>query len=45
MGVDRLLDMMRTADNVNGDGIITMIVAHGEDISQWMCLMIQMQGH
>ncbi len=31
MGVDRLLDMMRTAANVNGDGVITMIVAHGED--------------
>jgi len=23
--------MMRTAANVNGDGVITMIVAHGED--------------
>ena len=31
MGVDRLLDMMRTAANANGDGVITMIVAHGED--------------
>ncbi len=31
MGVDRLLDMMRTAVNVTGDGVITMIVARGED--------------
>ncbi len=23
--------MMRTAASVNGDGVITMIVAHGED--------------
>ena len=31
MRVDRLLDMIRTAVNVNGDGIITLIVAHGRD--------------
>lgn len=31
MGVDRLLDMMRTAVNVTGDGVITMITARAED--------------
>ncbi|PTQ81937.1 dicarboxylate/amino acid:cation symporter [Nitrosomonas ureae] len=32
MGVDRLLDMMRTAvANFNRDGDITMTVAHDED--------------
>ncbi len=31
MGVDRLLDMMRTAVNVTGDGVVTMIVARGEE--------------
>jgi Na+/H+-dicarboxylate symporter len=31
MGVDRLLDMMRTAVNVTGDAVITTIVARGED--------------
>ncbi|MFZ1547199.1 MAG: cation:dicarboxylase symporter family transporter, partial [Candidatus Nitrotoga sp.] len=31
MGVDRLLDMMRTAVNVTGDAVVTTIVARGED--------------
>jgi len=31
MGVDRLLDMMRTAVNVTGDAVITTIVAKSED--------------
>ncbi len=31
MGVDRLLDMMRTAVNVTGDATVTTIVARGED--------------
>jgi len=31
MGVDRLLDMMRTAVNVTGDATITTIVARAED--------------
>ena len=31
MGVDRLLDMLRTAVNVTGDAAITTIVARGED--------------
>ncbi|MDQ6995733.1 MAG: dicarboxylate/amino acid:cation symporter, partial [Mariprofundaceae bacterium] len=31
MGVDRLLDMIRTAVNVTGDAAITTIVAHSED--------------
>ena len=31
MGVDRLLDMMRTAMNVTGDATVTTIVARGED--------------
>ncbi len=31
MGVDRLLDMMRTAVNVTGDAAITTIVARAED--------------
>jgi len=31
MGVDRLLDMMRTAVNVTGDATITTIVARSED--------------
>lgn len=31
MGVDRLLDMMRTAVNVTGDGVITTIVAKKEN--------------
>lgn len=31
MGVDRLLDMMRTAVNVTGDGVVTTIVARSED--------------
>lgn len=31
MGVDRLLDMMRTAVNVTGDGVVTLIVANSEN--------------
>ncbi len=31
LGVDRLLDMVRTAVNVTGDAVVTCIVAHGED--------------
>ena len=31
MGVDRLLDMMRTTVNVTGDATVTTIVARGED--------------
>lgn len=31
MGVDRLLDMMRTAVNVTGDAVVTVIVAHSEN--------------
>ncbi len=31
MGVDRLLDMTRTAVNVTGDTVVTTIVAKGED--------------
>ncbi|PSJ18264.1 dicarboxylate/amino acid:cation symporter [Nitrosomonas supralitoralis] len=31
MGVDRVLDMMRTAVNVTGDAVITMIVARSEN--------------
>ncbi len=31
MGVDRLLDMMRTAINVTGDAVVTLIVARSED--------------
>jgi Na+/H+-dicarboxylate symporter len=30
IGVDRLLDMMRTAVNVTGDGMVATIVAKGE---------------
>ncbi|MFQ5470525.1 MAG: dicarboxylate/amino acid:cation symporter [Gammaproteobacteria bacterium] len=30
MGVDRLLDMMRTAVNVSGDGVVTTIIARTE---------------
>jgi Na+/H+-dicarboxylate symporter len=28
MGVDRILDMMRTAVNITGDAVCTTIVAH-----------------
>ena len=28
MGIDRILDMMRTAVNITGDAICTTIVAH-----------------
>ncbi|MBY0475163.1 MAG: dicarboxylate/amino acid:cation symporter [Nitrosomonas sp.] len=31
MGVDRLLDMLRTAANVTGDAVVTIIVARSED--------------
>ena len=31
MGVDRLLDMMRTAVNITGDAVVAMIVARSED--------------
>ncbi len=31
MGVDRLLDMMRTAINVTGDAVVTLIVARSEN--------------
>ncbi|MCP5245066.1 MAG: dicarboxylate/amino acid:cation symporter [Burkholderiales bacterium] len=31
MGVDRLLDMIRTAVNVTGDAVVTVIVAHSEN--------------
>ncbi|SER33040.1 Na+/H+-dicarboxylate symporter [Nitrosomonas sp. Nm51] len=31
MGVDRLLDMIRTAVNVTGDAVVTMIVAQSEN--------------
>ncbi len=31
MGVDRLLDMLRTAINVTGDAVVTLIVARSED--------------
>jgi Na+/H+-dicarboxylate symporter len=31
MGVDRLLDMVRTAVNITGDAAVTCVVANGED--------------
>ena len=31
LGVDRLLDMLRTAVNITGDATVTCIVAHGEN--------------
>ena len=31
IGVDRLLDMMRTAVNVTGDGMVATVVAKSED--------------
>lgn len=31
IGIDRLLDMVRTAVNVTGDAAVTTIIAHGED--------------
>ena len=31
IGVDRLLDMLRTAVNVSGDGVVTCVVARSED--------------
>jgi Na+/H+-dicarboxylate symporter len=30
IGVDRLLDMLRTVVNVSGDGMVTAVVAHSE---------------
>ena len=30
MGIDRILDMLRTADNITGDAVCTTIVAHQE---------------
>ena len=30
-GIDRLIDMLRTAVNVTGDGAVTCVVARGED--------------
>lgn len=30
LGVDRLLDMVRTAVNVSGDGVVSVIVAKSE---------------
>jgi Na+/H+-dicarboxylate symporter len=30
LGVDRLLDMIRTAVNISGDAVVTAIVAKGE---------------
>ena len=32
LGVDRLLDMMRTSVNVSGDACITCVVAQSEDL-------------
>ncbi len=32
LGVDRLLDMVRTAVNITGDAAVTCIVARGEDV-------------
>ena len=31
IGVDRLLDMLRTAVNVSRDGVVTCVVARSED--------------
>jgi Na+/H+-dicarboxylate symporter len=31
LGVDRLMDMLRTAVNVTGDGVVTAVVAKSED--------------
>jgi Na+/H+-dicarboxylate symporter len=31
LGVDRLMDMMRTVVNVSGDAVVSAIVAKGED--------------
>ena len=33
-GIDRLLDMMRTAVNVTGDGVTACVVAHSEGVSE-----------
>jgi Na+/H+-dicarboxylate symporter len=30
IGVDRLLDMVRTAVNVTGDSVVSLVVAHSE---------------
>ena len=32
IGVDRLLDMMRTVVNVTGDGMVTTVVARSEGL-------------
>ncbi|MCK9468719.1 MAG: cation:dicarboxylase symporter family transporter, partial [Porticoccaceae bacterium] len=32
IGVDRLLDMVRTAVNITGDGVVSCIVAKSEDL-------------
>ena len=32
MGIDRILDMMRTAVNITGDAVCTTIVAHQENM-------------
>ena len=32
IGVDRLLDMMRTATNVTGDAMVTTVVANSEGL-------------
>jgi Na+/H+-dicarboxylate symporter len=32
IGVDRLLDMLRTAVNVAGDGVVSTVVAHSEGL-------------
>jgi Na+/H+-dicarboxylate symporter len=32
IGVDRLLDMMRTVVNVSGDGMVTAVVANSEGL-------------
>jgi Na+/H+-dicarboxylate symporter len=31
MGVDRILDMLRTVVNITGDALVTCIVARGEN--------------
>jgi proton glutamate symport protein len=30
LGVDRILDMLRTVVNITGDAVVSVIVAHGE---------------
>ena len=43
IGVDRLLDMVRTAVNVTGDATVSLIVAKSEKQSTSTCLMIRRQ--